>query len=400
MSCNPAPIAPPWRSGAPLRIALTLLLALAAAGLCLALRTPLPWMIGPLLATAVLSMLGGPAESWTPLRNTGQWIIGGALGLYFTPQVVSLVAGLWWAVALNIVWALALGLLFGEWLYRVHHGPDPCAALGRPEQAQPPRGAASYAKRRAWGSRFHVSGLSRITTYFASPIGAASEMTLMGERHGAQTDLVASAHSLRVLLVTLIIPFGFQWAGLRGLDMSPPGLRQVLWPQLAVLALLTGLGAWAMVLLKRTNPWFIGALLVSLLLTAWDIRLSAIPQAMTNAAQLLIGISLGVRFTSGFVHLAPRWLASVALATVGMIVLCAGLAWALAQFTHLHWATLLLGTSPGGIAEMSITAKVLQLGVPVVTAFHVTRLAAVLLLAEPLYRWCYRPEAGAAARGG
>ena len=34
--------------------------------------------------------------------------------------------------------------------------------------------------------------------------------------------------------------------------------------------------------------------------------------------------------------------------------------------------------------------KVLQLGVPVVTAFHVTRLAAVLLLTEPLYRWFYQ----------
>ena len=349
-------------SNSPFRIVLTLLLALAAAGLCLVLRTPLPWMIGPLLATAVLSMLGGPAESWTPLRNTGQWIIGAALGLYFTPQVVALVAGLWWAIALNIVWALALGLLFGAWLYRVHHG---------------------------YGM-FHVAGLSRITTYFAAPIGAASEMTLLGERHGAQTDLVASAHSLRVLLVTLIIPFGFQWAGLRGLDVSVPGLREVVWPQLALLALLTGIGCWVMVLLKRTNPWFIGALAVSLLLTAFDIKLSALPQAMTNAAQLLIGISLGVRFTSGFVHMAPRWLASVALATVGMILLCAAFAWALAQFTHLHWATLLLGTSPGGIAEMSITAKVLQLGVPVVTAFHVTRLAAVLLLAEPLYRWLYR----------
>ena len=362
MPLNPAPSFSFWHSSAALRIALTLLLALAAAGLCLVLHTPLPWMIGPLLATAVLSMLGGPAESWAPLRNTGQWIIGAALGLYFTPQVVALVAGLWWAIALNIVWALALGLLFGAWLYRVHHGPG----------------------------MFHVTGLSRITTYFAAPIGAASEMTLLGERHGAQTDLVASAHSLRVLLVTLIIPFGFQWAGLRGLDMSVPGLREVYWPQLALLALLTGIGCWVMVVLKRTNPWFLGALAVALLLSAFDIKLSALPQAMTNAAQLLIGISLGVRFTRSFVHMAPRWLASVALATIGMILLCAAFAWALAQFTQLHWATLLLGTSPGGIAEMSITAKVLQLGVPVVTAFHVTRLAAVLLLAEPLYRWCYR----------
>jgi hypothetical protein len=124
----------------PARVILTLLLAWAAASLCVMLRTPLPWMIGPLLATAVVSMLGAATASWIPLRNGGQWIIGCALGLYFTPQVVALVAGLWWAIALNIVWALALGLVFGEWLYWVHHGPGPCTAQGRPKQAQPPRG--------------------------------------------------------------------------------------------------------------------------------------------------------------------------------------------------------------------------------------------------------------------
>jgi uncharacterized membrane protein AbrB (regulator of aidB expression) len=36
---------------------------------------------------------------------------------------------------------------------------------------------------------------------------------------------------------------------------------------------------------------------------------------------------------------------------------------------------------------MAITAKVLQLGVPVVTAFQVCRLIAVLLLVAPLFRW-------------
>jgi len=200
-----------------------------------------------------------------------------------------------------------------------------------------------------------------------------------------------------VLLVTLVIPFGFQWAGLHGLDATLPGARVVQWPGLALLAVLTGMGCWAMLKLKRTNPWFIGALLVSLLLTACGFTLSALPQWMTNAAQLVIGISLGVRFSRGFVHMAPRWLGSVALATLGMIALCAGFAWSLAQFAGLHWATLLLGTSPGGIAEMAITAKVLQLGVPVVTAFHVTRLAAVLLLAEPMYRRIYEKRLAAQA---
>jgi uncharacterized protein len=136
----------------------------------------------------------------------------------------------------------------------------------------------------------------------------------------------------------------------------------------------------------RANPWFMGALLASMGITMAGVELSAFPNGATNAAQLVIGVSLGVRFRREFLRAAPRWLLDVALGTVGMIVLCAGFAWLLAWGTRLHPATLVLGTSPGGIAEMAITAKVLQLGVPVVTAFQVCRLVAVLVLVEPLYR--------------
>ena len=59
-----------------LRIALTLLGAFAAAQLCLWLRTPLPWMLGPLIATSLASILGAPTASAGRLRNGGQWIIG------------------------------------------------------------------------------------------------------------------------------------------------------------------------------------------------------------------------------------------------------------------------------------------------------------------------------------
>src|SRR4030095_5756619 len=102
------------------RATLTLLLALGAALLCEGLRTPIPWMIGPLLATSIASMLGWPTRSLAPFRNAGQWIIGSALGLYFTPQVTALVASLWWAIVLAIVWALGLGWAFGCWLDRGH----------------------------------------------------------------------------------------------------------------------------------------------------------------------------------------------------------------------------------------------------------------------------------------
>lgn len=341
------------------RVLSTLLVALFAALLCVWLSTPIPWMIGPLVAVSLVSMVGVPTESWTPLRNGGQWVIGLALGLYFTPEVGALIAGLWWAIALGVLWALGLGLGFGAWLRRVHAG--------------------------------RIAGVSaeqlRITSYFSGAIGGASEMTLIAERQGARTDLVAAAHSLRVLLVTVAIPFAMQFSGVEPLDLVTLGVREVQPAGLALLGLLTLVGSLVMRRLGRANPWFMGALLVTLALTLAGLQFSAMPGWLSAIAQLLIGVSLGVRFTPAFVHTAPRWLASVGLASVVMMGLCAGFAWVMAQLTGLHPATMILGTSPGGIAEMSITAKVLQLGVPVVTAFQVCRLVAVLVLVEPVYHW-------------
>ena len=348
-----------------LRWALTLLAAWAAATLCVQLQTPIPWMLGPLLVTGLASLAGAPTASADLLRNAGQWIIGAALGLYFTPQVGALLVELWWAIALGVVWALALGAAFGLWLQRRHAHELPAPSL-------------------------------QATTYFASAIGGASEMTLLAERAGARTDLVAAAHSLRLVLVVLIVPFAMQWAQSHwGLVVNPSLLLPVgpvHPPGLLILALATLAAGWLMQRLGRTNPWFMGALLAALLITLMEGPSSALPVALTNAAQLVIGVSLGVRFQPEFIRTAPRWLASVAWGTLVMLALCSLLGWGLSHLTGLHPVTLILGTSPGGITEMAITAKVLSLGVPVVTAFQVSRLVAVLVLAEPMYQWLRRPQ--------
>jgi membrane AbrB-like protein len=312
-------------------------------------------MIGPLLSTALLSMLNVPTRSWIGFRNVGQWVIGAALGLYFTPQTNAMVLQLWWLVVLTIVWSLLLGCGFGAWLY-AH-----CQSRGL--------------------------DLDPATAYFASAIGGASEMTLLAERESARAELVAAAHSVRILMVTLTVPFAIQWMGWHGLDATFRTLLPFNLQGLLALTALTGAGALIMKALKRPNAWFIGPLLVSLCLTGNQINLSGIPVWMTNAAQCFIGISLGVRFNAQFIHTAPRWLIGVAWGTAGMMILCAGFAWALSWFTPFPVATLILATAPGGIAEMAITAKVLQLGAALVTALQACRLLAVLFLADPLYQW-------------
>lgn len=334
----------PWA-----RIALTLLAAAAAGALAQGLGSPLPWMIGPLLLTAAAATLGAPVAAAPALRNAGQGLIGVGLGLYFTPAVLQLVASLAPALAAGVVWALLLGHAFHRLLAR-----------SRPGDAA--------------------------TTYFAAAIGGASEMAVLAERHGGRVDLVAAAHSLRVLIVVVAIPFAYQAAGLHGLDASAPALQETRPAGLALLLAASAAGALLLRAAGLPNPWVLGALFVTGALTAGGIGLSALPPVASAAGQVFIGIALGSRFSPAFVHAAPGWLARVALGTLAMIALSAGFAWALARLIDVHWASVLLGTSPGGIAEMCITAKVLELGVPVVTSFHVVRYVAVLLLTGPLYR--------------
>ncbi len=336
------------------RIAATLALALAAALLCQALQVPLPWMIGPLLATAGCGVAGAPVAASSRLRNVGQWMIGIALGLYFTPAVVALLVKLAPAIVLGVAWALLLGHGFYRFLLRANGGPEV---------------------------------LDRASAYFAAAIGGASEMAVLAERHHGRVERVAAAHSLRVLMVVVTVPVTLQLLGVHGADATLPAVQEVQLLGLLLLLAASAAGMFALARLNVPNPWVLGALLATALLTAFGIGLSALPRWGSNAGQLFIGVALGSRFTPAFVHTAPRWLASVAAGTLAMMVASAGFAALLAMAAGLHPATLLLATAPGGIAEMCITAKVLQLGVPVVTAFHVVRYVAVLTLTSPLYRW-------------
>lgn len=342
------------------RVAATLLLALAAALLAERARLPLPWMIGPLLAVALAGVLGAPVDCPTPLRNGGQWVIGTALGLYFTPTVLATILALAPALALGIVWALLAGLLFYGLLARVSEA---------------------------------ASAEARATAFFSAAIGGASEMAVLGERHGGRIDRIAMAHSLRVMIVVVAIPFGLQWSGLHGTDLAAPGPSQVRSGGLLLLAAATLGGSLLMRRFGLPNPFVLGSMAVGIALTGNGVELSALPPEVSHAGQLLIGSALGARFTPDFVHSAPRWLATVALGACALIGLSAAFAWGLASLAGMPWATVLLGTSPGGVAEMCITAKVLQLGVPAVTAFHVTRYLAVLLCTAPLFRWLERRRA-------
>lgn len=334
--------------GTSLRPWLALVVSATGALVCVSLGTVLPWMMGPMVAMALASMAGLPVSRPPMAMTVGQVVIGTALGLFFTQAVLTQMGALVGYLIAAALFAFVLGVV--------------CAcALTR------------------------LSGCDNRTAFFASLPGGAVEMTNIAARLGGRADWVAAAHALRIVLVVLTVPPLLTHSGVHGDEVWAGPTAQVHYTGLVAMLLLAGCAGTLLSWFKVPNGWLIGPLLVTALLTGLGLEGSAMPRWASNAAQLLIGCALGSRFDAAFLRTGPRFMLSVALTVFLGMTLAAAFGYALAQVSGMHVPTAILATAPGGVTEMSITAKALQFGVPVVTAFHVTRMAFLVLATGPLF---------------
>jgi hypothetical protein len=316
---------------------------------CALLHVPLPWMIGPLFTMAALKLAGFEFAAPRGGRAAGQVIIATALGLYFTPAVATEVLGRWELLLAAALFATLLAYA-GAWVI----------------------------------SRF--SDTDRTTAFFASVPGGAMEMAILGERFGAKLDRIALAQSLRILMVVTAVPFALTATGVKGSELSAQAGGHFAAPGLAAIAGLAVTGGFLFHRLRFPNAFMLGPLAVTIALTASGVWWSSVPVVLTNAAQVLLGCALGARFEREFMRRAPRFVAVVVLSVIVALALSAGFAAVLAHFGAVAFGTMVLATAPGGIAEMCITAKVLQFGVPLVTAAHVARVVILVTLTAPVFR--------------
>lgn len=300
-------------------------------------------------------------------RAAGQWAIGTVLGLYFTPAVLAVVAARAGYIGAAVAFALGLGVA--------------CAWLLR-----------------------RLAGVSHATAFFAMALGGASEMAVQGERHGAEGQHVAAAHGMRLMMVVSFLPFvlrgpadaparaaagGAALAAGHGLPAADWGTLAALGGAAGAFGLLAGAtcaAGWILWQRGVPNAWVLGPLFAAAALAVLQAPVGHVPEWMVRAGQLCIGLSLGTRFTPGFLHTAPRFMAAVAACTVAALGLAAAFGLLLARLAGLQPATAMLATSPGGIAEMALTARALHLDVPVVTAFHVCRMVVLVLAVGPAFR--------------
>lgn len=333
------------------KLALALILGVVGGWAFQWLRLPLPWMLGPMTVCMLAALVQAPIAAPQVIRQPMSTVIGVMLGSAFGPSVFAH-ASAW------------LGTLAGLVLFMTACGATSIWYLQR------------------------FGGVDAKTAYFAGMPGGAAEMIVIGEERGADVRAIALIHGARIFMVVMSLPFIIQWladislARGRGGALSmfdAPALNEMLLIGCAVAGALLG----HMLRLPAKN--LLGPMLVSAAVHLAGLSDFKPPFEVVNAAQLIIGVTVGGRFAG----IEPRMILALMQLSLGTTVIM--LAWtglfafAISRLTGFDATTVLLAYSPGGLAEMSLVAIALNAEVALVAAHHIVRIVLVMVMAAPIF---------------
>ena len=327
----------------------TLLVALLGGAFFTLLHVPLAWMIGALAATSALAWFR-PVAVHPAIRPVSLIMLGLGLGQTFSGPVMVAVAAALPALVIAGVASILAGLAVVPFFTR-------------------------------------MTGMDGRTGYFASVPGGVVVMAVLAQRAGVAMAPVTLAQTIRVIVVVLSFPLVLglfaQHADVTAFSSAP---QPVAWWGLS--AMLAGALATALVLRRfgLANPWMLGPFGLTIALAASGHLPSGVPDIMINAAQVGMGATLGQRMTREFLLRSRRLAWAALFSSLALGVICTVMGLLLGWVAGLPLAAVVLGMAPGGMPEMGITAQSLDLAVPLVLGFHLTRTVLCNLLVGPIYR--------------
>lgn len=310
---------------------------------------PLAFVLGPLFATAMLGIAGLNVQAVRRIRPGAQFVIGSAIGVQFTRTVV-----------LKLL--VLLPLILGSAVVTI----AVCAV------------AALLLMR--------LARIDRKTAFFATAPAGAAEMANIALRHGGTPEPIMVSQTMRIVLVVMTAPFIVTHFADDGSVHDVARIAVMPGPELALLAGCAGIGGF---LVSRTgfpNSWFIGPLFAAAVAGAAGLIEGGIPDPLLTLAQVAIGCSLGAQFRREFLtRLFPQLVASTVTVLFTLTVMGA-IAVACAMMFSLSVPTMFLALAPAGMAEMTLTGKVLGLDAVTISGFHIVRIVFVMLFCVPTFR--------------
>jgi len=319
-------------------------LAIGALGAALGYLLSLPVYIltGPAILITVLGLLGMRLAIAPVVRDAALLMIGISIGAGVDAQVGGAI----------LRWPLAFGMLA---LLLV---------------------VIMFASRRLLMRGFGYDSASAV---LAATPGHLSFVLAMSDTLNLSVARIAAVQSVRLLSLTLIVPFVALGFGVELSDLPTPEATPMLWWHLGLLIIA---GLVLGLVLQRLNvpaPLFIGGLFVSAVSQISALTPGPLHPTLTLAAFLTIGTLIGTRFSG----ISPSVLNSLAagLATTGLalgLALIASIP--VAAYLDMPLPHVLVAFAPGGLETMVAMGAVLGANPGFVAAAHVARLLILIVL--------------------
>lgn len=298
------------------------------------LGVPLAWMLGPLLATAAVSLAGLGTGMPKPMRTAARASVGVLLGSALDQETLARAPQ--WPLSIA---ALVIGMIAAVMLVSRYYR--------------------------------HVARFDPITAVAAAIPGGISSVSVIAIQLGAEPQRTVVSQLMRITLILVTVPP--LYAVWQAVGAPPPAAAET-----SGAARLMGENVWALALApaawlaaklcRLPVPEMIGPMVMAGALSLGGVAV-VFPDWLFALTFLVLGSAIGARFHG----LSMRDLVVLGgHATIATGILFAG---AFAVALLIRWATgvplpvALLSVIPGGIAEMALLATALGVD-PVFVTFH------------------------------
>ena len=322
------------------------------------LRLPTPALLGPMVSTGFLSVMGYyPAFMTQPVSFAGNILLGMMLGRQIDRTVLSRLKVLRRYVAIVAVGMIALSLACGYAIY-------------------------------------FVTDIPLVTSLISGAAGGISEMSLFGISVDADVTVIVFVQFFRLVVFLALVPYlatmasrleekggnpRARWTPANDADPLP-FFAAGDYPKLIVVCILVG---WLGRISRIPTGAMLGAMIAGGSLAYVLKKRYLFPQQLGYFSQILIGTVMGQRIDQGVVSQLGSLLLPVLAATALMLAGSLLLAVLLYRISGWDFTTCLVCAAPAGLSQVALLADEIGVDLFTITIFHSVRIIGIV----SIYPW-------------
>lgn len=314
-------------------------LAVAAAGAALAfwLGVPAPFLTGPAFFVTLTALMGLHVQIPPRLRDAIFVLIGTNMGTSVTPEAVATAAK--WPGSLAIL-SLSILVIFlvGAQLLRA------------------------------------VFGMDRMSSLLTATPGHLSFVISLSSDVKADLPRVTMIQTMRVLALTLLVPFIAPLLTDQPLPQMRPITHAMTLPALAVVLALSAVAGLGFQRLKVPAALLLGGMAVSSIAHVFSLTEGTVPRWLSLPGFVTMGALIGTRFAGVTPRMVLQSLGATSLLTGFAATVSLVAAMVVSWTFDIPMVTVLIAFAPGGLETMIAMSVLLDANPTYVAAHHVFRL--------------------------